>query len=223
MIGLQVTTTAPHPPALPEEMLSTSKMELLVKQRSGPIIVQLICWTAAIGEATVILATNSPALKISQNILSVLAFDGTEEKIKVSPLFVLGTFLTALGGFIRYRCYRELGRLFTFEMSLRTEHKLVTTGPYSIVRHPGYLGVVLCVFGIMIWHAGSGSWARECGPLKTTLGQGIAMIYLILVTTITFGLLIRMYKEDEALSEAFSEEWADWVERVPHRLIPGLY
>ncbi|KAG6862203.1 hypothetical protein C0995_002133 [Termitomyces sp. Mi166 len=207
MIGLQVTTTAPHPPALPEEMLSSSKMEKLVKQRSGPVIVQLICWMAAMGEAIVILASNTPELKVSRNILLALAIDGTEERIKASPLFVLGTFLTALGGFIRHRCYRELGRLFTFEMSLRTDHKLVTTGPYSVVRHPGYSGVVLCVLGIIIWHAGSGSWARECGALKTTLGQGIAMIYLILVTTITFGLLIRMYKEDEALSEAFGEEW----------------
>ncbi|KAG6868919.1 hypothetical protein C0993_007693 [Termitomyces sp. T159_Od127] len=155
MIGLQITTTAPHPPALPEEMLSTSKMEILVKQRSGPIIVQLICWTAAIGETMVILASSAPTSKVSRIILSALVIEGTEDKLGFSSLFFIGTFFMALGGFIRYHCYRELGQLFTFELSLRADHKLVTTGPYSVVRHPGYLGVVLCVSGVVIWHVGS--------------------------------------------------------------------
>lgn len=170
----------------------------------------------------------------------MLVIEGTENKLEVSPLFILGTFFMALGGLIRYHCYRELGRQFTFAMSLRADHKLVTTGPYSVVRHPGYSGVVLCVSGTVIWHAGSvsclsaigfksrteygeGSWARECGPLKTTLGQCIASIWLILVTTITSQLMTRMSKEDKALSEAFGEDWEKWVERVPQRLIPGLY
>lgn len=103
----------------------------------------------------VILASHAPAFKVSRNILSALAIEGTENKLEISPLFVFGTFFTALGGFIRYFCYRELGRLFTFELSLRADHKLVTTGPYSVVRHPGYLGVILCISGVVIWHAGS--------------------------------------------------------------------
>jgi protein-S-isoprenylcysteine O-methyltransferase Ste14 len=83
----------------------------------------------------------------------MLVFNGAAEKIQFSSLFLLGTFLTGLGGYIRYSCYRELGRLFTFEMSIRKDHKLVTSGPYSIVRHPGYTGAVLTVVGIICWHA----------------------------------------------------------------------
>jgi len=223
MVGLQITTTAPHPPALPEETLVSTRMEGIIKWRSGPAAVKLICWGAAISEALVIFASRTSHWKISQGILSVLAMSGTEEKVQTSPLFFLGTLLTGLGGLLRYRCYRELGILFTFEMSIRKNHRLVTSGPYSIVRHPGYSGVILCIVGIVIWHAGSGSWARESGLLQSIVGQVAAVTYLVLVSLITTGLLGRMAKEDETLSETFGKEWADWVERVPYRLIPGLY
>ncbi|KAG5637981.1 hypothetical protein H0H81_002342 [Sphagnurus paluster] len=223
MVGLHVTTTAPHPPPLPEERLLSSTVEQLMKQRSGPIIIKTICWSAAFAEILVILASHRPHMSIAQGLLGALALKGTEAKIELSKPFIFGTLLTALGGLIRSMCYRELGRLFTFEVSIRKEHKLVTSGPYAIVRHPGYIGVVLCVIGIIMWHAGSGSWARECGPLDTKIGQGAAIIYLVLVTVITSGLLVRMQSEDQALWEAFGEEWVDWSVRVPYRLIPGVY
>ncbi|KAF8070231.1 hypothetical protein FPV67DRAFT_1448046 [Lyophyllum atratum] len=197
MAGLQVTATAPYSPALPEETLLSTKMEGFIKRRSGP------------------LACEGHSVSIGYER------DGGEYKdLAALPL---GTLLTGLGGIIRYRCYRELGQFFTFEMSIRKDHRLVTSGPYSIVRHPGYSGVVLCIVGIVIWHAGSGSWARECGPFMTRIGQIAAVTYLALVSLITTGLLARMSREDEVLSETFGEEWTDWVERVPHRLIPGLY
>ena len=61
--------------------------------------------------------------------------------------------MTALGGYIRWACYRALGRLFTFEMSIRDNHELVTDGPYGWVRHPAYTGILLIVAGVVLWHA----------------------------------------------------------------------
>ena len=60
--------------------------------------------------------------------------------------------MASLGGLIRYKCYRALGTMFTFEMSIRKDHMLVTSGPYSIVRHPGYTGIFLVVIGIFLVH-----------------------------------------------------------------------
>jgi len=37
-------------------------------------------------------------------------------------------------------------------MSIRNNHKLVTSGPYAIVRHPGYTGVMLVVIGMLLVH-----------------------------------------------------------------------
>ena len=60
--------------------------------------------------------------------------------------------MTILGGLIRYTCYRALGRMFTFEMSIRRNHKLIMSGPYAIVRHPSYVGSILVVSGMMLIH-----------------------------------------------------------------------
>jgi protein-S-isoprenylcysteine O-methyltransferase Ste14 len=103
----------------------------------------------------VILATHTPSLTLSQTVLSTLVRGRGSDRIQLSPLFLFGTLLTGLGGYIRYRCYRALGRLFTFEMSIRSDHKLITDGPYSIVRHPGYTGILFTITGIICWHASS--------------------------------------------------------------------
>jgi len=42
--------------------------------------------------------------------------------------------------------------MFTFEMSIRKNHKLITSGPYAIVRHPSYVGVILVASGLMLIH-----------------------------------------------------------------------
>ena len=60
--------------------------------------------------------------------------------------------MASIGGLIRYKCYRAMGTLFTFEMSIRKGHMLITSGPYAIVRHPSYAGVILVVIGMFLVH-----------------------------------------------------------------------
>ncbi|KAF9051021.1 hypothetical protein BDZ89DRAFT_940130 [Hymenopellis radicata] len=223
MAGLQVTVTPPHPPPSHDEEAPSTSFEVVMKQRLGPSLVKAICWLAALAECLVIVAHSVPDIAFSHFVLSKLVTTGGAQHISISPLFLLGTLLTVIGGYIRYRCYRELGSLFTFEMSIRADHRLITTGPYSVVRHPGYLGVVCAVLGIVCWHGSSGSWARTCGAFDTKLFQVLSLVFLILVTIITMGLMRRMSKEDEALRREFHQDWDDWAELVPCKLIPGVY
>ena len=104
-------------------------------------------------EVAVILAARNPELPIFKNIMANLVFSASADSIKPTPLFFLGTFMAGLGGYIRYSCYRALGKLFTFEMSIRNGHQLITDGPYSVVRHPAYTGVILTMIGIICWHS----------------------------------------------------------------------
>ena len=71
--------------------------------------------------------------------------------------------MTSLGGLIRYKCYRALGSMFTFEMSIREGHVLVTSGPYAIVRHPAYTGAILVVIGIFLVHGLKVSFSIDGG------------------------------------------------------------
>lgn len=100
------------------------------------------------------IADSYPSYPPSQILFKYLGHPSHEAP---STTFLLGTFLTVLGGWIRFRCYKELGAMFTFEMSILKVHKLVMSGPYSVVRHPGYAGVLCTVLGIVICHGSSAS------------------------------------------------------------------
>ncbi len=88
-------------------------------------------------------------------------------------------------------------------------------------------------FGKFVWSLRSsrcistyfpqGSWARTCGAFDTKLFQVLSLVFLILVTIITMGLMRRMSKEDEALRKEFHQDWDEWAELVPCKLIPGVY
>ncbi|KAK0485677.1 hypothetical protein IW261DRAFT_1329563 [Armillaria novae-zelandiae] len=223
MLGLQISVTPPHPPPDSSEKAPSTCLEVIVKQRLGPLLVKIICWLGAIAESAAIVAVSVPENDLSRRVLSALVVTGSADQIRITPLFLLGILLTTLGGYIRYRCYQELGRLFTFEMSIREGHKLIRTGPYTVVRHPGYSGVICAILGIVLWHASSGSWARTCGALEMTSYRLLSLTFLVLVTTIAVGLLRRMPKEDEALKKEFPEEWTNWAAKVPHKLLPGVY
>ncbi|KAL0575501.1 hypothetical protein V5O48_006456 [Marasmius crinis-equi] len=223
MVGLEITVTPPHPPPLKDEEAPSTSWEILVKQRCGPALVKMICWFAAFSETIAIAASLAPSCSTSEIILRVLDGKGHVDAIHVSPLCVMGATLSIFGGITRYACYRELGSLFTFEMSIKREHRLVTTGPYSIARHPGYTGVLCTVIGIVIIHTAPGSWARECEALCSLVGMAVMFTYLALTGLISIGLLRRMEKEDEALRQMFKEEWDEWAKRVPWKLVPGMY
>ncbi|KIL65848.1 hypothetical protein M378DRAFT_76026 [Amanita muscaria Koide BX008] len=222
MVSFQRATTAPNPPPSPTESAASNSLECFLRQRLCRTVVQTICWTTALSEAAVIVANHFDKDNSSQ-ILTSLALTCNPDTIQPSPMFFLGTFLTAFGGYIRCRCYKTMGRMFTFEMSIRRDHHLVTSGPYSVVRHPSYTGILCTVVGFLLWNLSPGSWATECGALISTPGQLAFWTYSLLVSGICVGLVSRMFKEDEALHERFGEAWEVWARAVPYMLIPGVY
>ena len=78
-----------------------------------------------------------------------------------SPLFILGVAAVASGAILRVRCFKALGQFFTFELSIHPSHTLVTTGPYSVVRHPSYTGIYLTLLGGTLVGLSPGTWLYE--------------------------------------------------------------
>ncbi|KAF7321284.1 Protein-S-isoprenylcysteine O-methyltransferase [Mycena kentingensis (nom. inval.)] len=220
MYGVQTAITPPQPPA--REQLVSTPLEPLLKQRLGPIIVKCLCWIVATVEIVVLVAKSLPNWRYSAALVSLLSHNERADAIRISPVFVLGIFLTGLGAYLRAWCYRELGAFFTFEVSIRHDHRLVQSGPYAVVRHPGYAGILITLCGLGCWIGCAGSWLRECGALETRLGMLIALSVVSLVACITVGLLLRMSKEDEALQKCFGADWEAYNSRVPFKLIPGV-
>ncbi|KAF9483414.1 hypothetical protein BDN70DRAFT_960801 [Pholiota conissans] len=144
-------------------------------------------------------------------------------KIYLSPTSILGLLSLLLGATIRALAYREMGRHFTFHVALLKDHRLVTTGPYAVVRHPGYTGGALSFLGMLLWYAARGAWMRESGvcgcvwawPFLVPVGAVLCLPFA--------SMWRRMPREDELLRKEFGREWEEWAANVRWRIVPYVY
>ncbi|THU98246.1 hypothetical protein K435DRAFT_753210 [Dendrothele bispora CBS 962.96] len=141
-----------------------------------------------------------------------------------TPLtFYIGILCVATAASIRYSCYKAMGKQFTYEVTMFKDHHLVTTGPYSIVRHPSYIATPVHFLGICILWASKGSWVQESKLLNTLPGQVVVATWLLLYSRTIVTLFLRVGVEDELLRNKFGDEWIEWKRRVPFKLLPGVY
>ena len=90
-----------------------------------------------------------------------------------------------------------LGRQWSIQARLRTDHELITTGPYGWVRHPVYLAFLGMLVGTGLVFA-RGGWQVIAGML----------LYLI-------GTECRVRAEDELLRWRFGKAFDDYARRIP--------
>ena len=145
----------------------------------------------------------------------------------LSPAFLIGICLMITGSLVRLHCFRVLGQFFTFELSIREKHKLVTSGPYSIVRHPAYTGGVCMQLGHVLVLFDRNSWlvaASGLFPLDEVFLTQVLWCLRVLATSLPLAIITtRMNNEDAMLEKAFGQEWRAWAKKVPYKLIPGVY
>jgi protein-S-isoprenylcysteine O-methyltransferase Ste14 len=83
------------------------------------------------------------------------------------------------------------------------EGDLITHGPYSYVRHPFYAGFISLAVGL-------------------ALALPIYETRLLLVFTLAV-IVVYVPKEEEELIRRYNKRYLDYMEKVQHRLIPGVY
>lgn len=182
-------------------------------------------WSYSACEAAIILSAadklpSEYADKVSQYLVRP-GFATTS--VRITSIGFGGWLLFCAGCALRLVCHQALGSQFTWELAVTENHRLVTEGPYAIVRHPSYTGVFISVAGATVCYIGRGAWAQECGWLETTGGKVLAAIWMCSMLLVPPGLVRRAKKEDEALKRQFGDQWVAYAKKTPYSLMPFVY
>ncbi|KAG1872231.1 hypothetical protein F4604DRAFT_1681332 [Suillus subluteus] len=227
-IGMHISMTSRSLPPSSQEKVVPSVSESFITlflHLQGPDSFKISAWAASLVEVANILATHIGPSHIPEDVYgaSAVRFLRTLHPTPITPIFLAGSLSVIAGGVLRLYCMLALGKFWSFPLSVRKEHKIITSGPYSIVRHPSYTGFLLQYVGIVIMHGSQGSWMRQSGILQVPYMKVLAMIVLLMYTAIASVAIDRSLVEDKILQRALGEDWENWAKKVKYRLLPGIY
>ncbi len=149
----------------------------------------------------------APLMAVSLSFPLVIVA-GLDHRFGWSPVFpawlnITGILLIAMGYTFAAWALAE-NRFFSGVVRIQTDrgHVVCDSGPYRIVRHPGYAGNILPLPGIIL----------ALGSLWTLIPAAAALIIAV----------IRTALEDRTLQEELPG-YKDYARRVRYRLFPGIY
>lgn len=119
------------------------------------------------------------------------------------PVYVSlgGDVLVALGLFINLRVFKE-NSYGGASIETVTDQKVISTGPYALVRHPMYAGVLIMILGI---------------PLALDAWLG-----LVIIVVGAPGLIWRILDEEKTLKKDLPG-YVEYTQTVRYRLVPYLW
>jgi protein-S-isoprenylcysteine O-methyltransferase Ste14 len=121
------------------------------------------------------------------------------------PAVVRGAALAgwALSLVLVYRSMHE-NRYFSAVVRVQEDrgHRVIDTGPYSVIRHPGYVGMMM---GMPLSGLALGSW----------VSFGIALVFA--------SFIVRRVMFEDAFLFRNLAGYADYTRRVTRRLVPGTW
>ncbi len=88
----------------------------------------------------------------------------------------------------------ELGRFWSAQLQLRTSHRLVTSGPYSRIRHPMYTAIL--------------GWAMSLGFVIAN------WVPFFLAACAVVFFVARVPREEQMMLEQFSDEYREYMKRT---------
>ena len=136
---------------------------------------------------------------------AVLVLSGRDHRFRwshVSPaVSVIGDLVVALGLFIALLALRA-NTYGGSTVEIVEGHRVISTGPYAIVRHPMYVGIMVMVVGAPV---ALGSW----WALLAVLGTILALVWRIL--------------DEEKLLRGDLAGYAEYARRVRYRLVPFVW
>jgi protein-S-isoprenylcysteine O-methyltransferase Ste14 len=114
---------------------------------------------------------------------------------------VLGNVLVALGLMIDLRVFRE-NSYGASTIEKMEGQRVISTGPYAVMRHPMYVGAVIMVLGV---------------PLA--LGSYWGLVFMLIIIPV---LMLRILDEEKLLRREL-DGYNAYARDVRYRLVPGIW
>ncbi|HUW64361.1 MAG TPA: isoprenylcysteine carboxylmethyltransferase family protein [Spirochaetia bacterium] len=114
---------------------------------------------------------------------------------------IAGLLLELLGLAVAVWARYYLGSFWSGSVVLREGHKVVDTGPYRLVRHPIYSGILLALVGSFLMEG--------------------ATFWLVALTAGALGMWWKAWSEERLLTTELGEEYVSYRQRT-RMLIPWL-
>jgi protein-S-isoprenylcysteine O-methyltransferase Ste14 len=138
-------------------------------------------------------------------ILAVAGFDAGRFHWLPAPgwAVILG-YVLLIAGIALFSWAQAVNRFFEPGVRIQSErgHRVIDTGPYVYVRHPGYVGAIAMFFGMAL-----------------SLGSLIALIPAAATTAL---LVLRTAWEDETLRRELPS-YSGFAAKTRYRLLPGVW
>jgi protein-S-isoprenylcysteine O-methyltransferase Ste14 len=113
-----------------------------------------------------------------------------------------GAVLALTGALLAAWAKARLGRHFSPQLGVQQDHVLVTTGPYAVVRHPIYLGLVDFIIGSALFF------------------NDVALLGVALLFVLYFSAQIHI--EERLFERHLGAEWREYRQRTP-ALFPRFF
>jgi protein-S-isoprenylcysteine O-methyltransferase Ste14 len=122
---------------------------------------------------------------------------------RTSTAFFIGIAIMLIGMALRFWSVFTLGASFRTTVETHGDQKMISHGPYKLVRHPSYSGLILicCGFGFALQN-----W----------------LSLLIVVILPLAALLYRIHVEESALISSFGSEYIEYQKRTK-KLVPWVW
>jgi protein-S-isoprenylcysteine O-methyltransferase Ste14 len=117
--------------------------------------------------------------------------------------FAVGLAILLAGLVLRGWSFKALGQYFTFTVMVSSDQPVVTVGPYRVLRHPSYTGVLLACAGVGLAAA---NWIAFAG---------LTLLPLILI-------LWRIHIEESALLGTLGDRYRTYAAEHK-RLVPLIW
>ncbi|HEX3427000.1 MAG TPA: isoprenylcysteine carboxylmethyltransferase family protein [Acidimicrobiales bacterium] len=104
---------------------------------------------------------------------------------------------------LRFWSFQTLGRYFTFTVQTSADQPVITDGPYRVLRHPSYAGILLAVVGIGLF-----------------VGNYLSLACL--TGAVACGLVYRIHVEEQALLRDLGERYRTYA-ATHKRLVPFVW